>query len=347
MVYHVLMTELRRDIFTGRWVIVDRQAALQASDFDFHPFLAEPGPCDFCEGHESATPPELYAARPPETSPNAPGWTVRIVPNLRPRLHVEGSLDPRAEGFHDLMNGIGVHEIVVETARHDRSLHQLEPPAIADVLRAWGTRITDLRRDDRIRHVLIFKNHGAEAGARTSSHSISHLMGLPVTPRTVKAKLTVARDYFTEKERCIYCDVLRQELEDGRRLIAANHLYAALAPFASRFPFEMMILPKRHAAEFATLEGEGHDALARLLHDVLRKLDRAVPGAPYNLALHDSPRRRHREGYWTTLEEDFHWHVEILPQLWPIAGFEWASGFFYNPTPPEAAARRLAELSSP
>src|SRR6185503_1579826 len=135
MVYHVPMTELRRDIFTGRWVIVDRQAALQRSDFNFHPFLEEPGPCDFCEGHETATPPEVYAARPPETSPNAPGWTVRIVPNLRPRLHVEGSLDPHAEGFHDLMNAIGVHEIVVETPRHDRGLQQLEPLAIVGVLR--------------------------------------------------------------------------------------------------------------------------------------------------------------------------------------------------------------------
>jgi UDPglucose--hexose-1-phosphate uridylyltransferase len=272
---------------------------------------------------------------------------VRIVSDLRPRLHVEGSLDRRAEGFHDLMNGIGAHEIIVETPRHDRSLHQLDPPAIAAVLWAWAARITDLRRDDRIRHVLISKNHGAEAGARASSHSISHLMGLPVTPRTVKAKLTVARDYFTEKERCVYCDVLRQELEDGRRLIAANHLFAALAPFASRFPFEAMILPKCHAAEFATLDGAGHDALARLLQEVLGKLDRAVPGVPYNLTLHNSPCRRPKEGYWTTLEEDFHWHLEILPQLWPIAGFEWASGFFYNPTPPEAAARRLAELSSP
>lgn len=340
------MTELRKDIFTGRWVIVDRQAALDPADFQFRPFLAQPGPCDFCEGHEASTPPELFAVRAAGGSANGPGWSARIVPDLYPRLRVEGSLDRRAEGFHDLMNGVGAHEILIETPRHDQRLHDLEAPAVAALLRACAARILDLQRDQRIRCVLAFKNHGAEAGARSTTHSIAHLMGLPVTPRAVKAKLAVARDYFAEKERCVYCDVLHQELEDGQRLIAENSRFVALTPFASRFPFEMMILPKRHAAEFTSLDEEGFQALGRLLPDLLRKLDHAIPGAPYNLSLHNSPRRRSQEGYWTTLEDDFHWHLEILPQIWPVAGFEWASGFFYNPTPPEAAAKRLGAYAS-
>jgi len=336
------MSELRKDIFTGRWVVVASEPAVDPSGFLFRRFSRQPGPCDFCEGRETATPAEIYAERAPGAPPNGPGWSLRIVPDLRPRLRIERTLERRAEGFHDLISGFGAHEIVIDTPRHDRSLHELEVPAIAAVLRAWALRITDLRRDQRIRYVLVFKNHGAQAGARTSSHSISHLMGLPVTPRAVKAKLATARSYYTEKERCVYCDVLRQELEDGRRLIAENPHFVALAPFASRFPFESLLLPKTHTSDFTSLKAEWHEPLARLLQDVLRKLDRVIPGAPYNLALHNSPRRRVKEGYWTTIDDDFHWHLEILPQIWPVAGFEWASGFFYNPTPPEAAAKTLS-----
>jgi UDPglucose--hexose-1-phosphate uridylyltransferase len=336
------MTELRKDIFTARWVIVDTQPVLRPTDFLFRRFRPQPGPCDFCEGRESATPPELYAVRPGAGAANGPGWTMRIVPNQRPRLRVEGTLDRRAEGFHDLMNGVGAHEVIVETPRHDQSLHQLEPETIAGLLKGCASRILDLRRDQRIRHVLVFKNHGEEAGA-TTTHSVCHLMGLPITPRAIKAKLYQARQYFLEKERCLYCDVLRQEMDQGRRLIAENPRFVALAPFASRFPFEMLILPKRHMAEFTAMDGEEYQALARLLREVLGRLERTIPGAPYNLSLHNSPHRRTKEGYWATIEEDFHWHLEILPQIWPVAGFEWASGFFYNPTPPELAARALGE----
>jgi len=151
---------------------------------------------------------------------DGPGWVVRVVPNSQLRLRVEGELRRRPEGFHDLMNGVGADEIVAETPRHDRSLHELEVNEIADVIRTYVARILDLERDKRIRYVLIFKNHGVEAGAHTTTHSISELMALPVTPGLIKAKLMAARDYFALKDRCIYCDVLHQELRERRRLIA-------------------------------------------------------------------------------------------------------------------------------
>jgi UDPglucose--hexose-1-phosphate uridylyltransferase len=337
------MSQMRKDIFTGRWVIIEHTTAVEPSHFHFKPVTHAATFCPFCETNEALTPPEIFAVRPPGSPPNGPGWTVRVVPNSKPRLRIEGDLNRRAEGFHDLMNGIGAHEIIVETPRHDLSLHQLEPAAIAAVLQSCIARIQDLRRDERLRYVVLFKNHGEEAGAHIITHSISQLIALPVTPRTIKAKLQVAQQYYGAKERCLYCDVLRQELKDQRRLVAENEQFLALAPFASRFPFEMMLLPKVHSSDFLAITLPEINALARLLRDVLQRLDRTAGSPPYNLSLQNSPKRRRREGYWKTIDHDFHWHLEVLPQIFPLEGFEWASGFYYNPVSPEVAARALAQ----
>jgi UDPglucose--hexose-1-phosphate uridylyltransferase len=152
----------------------------------------------------------------------------------------------------------------------------------------------------------------------------------------------IARDYFALKERCIYCDVLQQELKGRKRLIGENEDFVAFAPFASRFPFEMCVLPKFHSSAFSRIGATQGRNLALILRDVLQKLDQKVGGPPYNLSLHDRPFLRPRGNYWNTIEEDFHWHIEILPQMSRITGFEWASGFFYNPLPPEVAARYLS-----
>ena len=269
-----------------------------------------------------------------------------MVPNSLPRLRIEGELARRAEGLHDLMNGVGAHEIIVETSRHDRSLHDLEIEEISDVILAYIARIVDLEGDKRVRYVSIFKNHGEGAGANTISHSISQLIALPITPRAIKTKLMIARAYYALKERCIYCDVIQQELKGRKRLIGENEDFVAFAPFASRFPFEMRILPKSHSSAFSRIGATQGKNLALILRDVLQKLDQKVGEPPYNLSLHDRPFLRPRRDYWDTIEEDFHWHIEILPQMSRITGFEWASGFFYNPLPPEVAARFLSADSA-
>jgi len=338
------MSQMRKDVFTGRWVIMAATTTLQPADFHFKKLARETTFCPFCETNEASTPPEVFAIRNPGSSPNGPGWSVRVVLNSAPRLRVEGELGRRAEGFHDLMNGVGAHEIIAETSRHDHSLHELEIHEISDVIRAYLARIVDLEGDKRMHYVLIFKNHGEEAGAHTIRHSISQLMALSVTPRAVKTKLVIARDYFASKERCIYCDVLQQELRGRKRLIAENEDFLALAPFASRFPFEMAIFPKAHNSAFSRISPREIENLALILRDVLRKLDRTLGAPPYNLSLQDRPFLRPRAGYWKTIEEDFHWHMEILPQIVRATGFEWASGFFYNPVPPEAVARYLSPV---
>ncbi len=335
------MSQMRKDVFTGRWVIMAEATAVQPSDFHFKRFIRETTFCPFCETNEASTPKEVFAIRRPGSPPNGPGWSVRVVPNSEPRLRIEGKLGQRAEGLHDVMNGIGAHEIIAETPHHDRSLHELEIDEISNVIDAYKARIVDLEGDKHMRYVLVFKNHGLEAGAHTISHSISHLMALPVTPRSVKTKLIAARDYFLLKERCIYCDVLEQEQKERKRLIAENEDFVAITPFASRFPFEMAVLPKAHNSAFSRISSGQVGSLASMLRDILQKLEHTLPGAPYNLSLQDRPFLRPRAGYWSTIEDDFHWHLEILPQIARITGFEWASGFFYNPVPPEVAARCL------
>jgi UDPglucose--hexose-1-phosphate uridylyltransferase len=335
------MSQMRKDIFTGRWVIVEETATVRPSDFHFQKFVRGTTFCPFCETNEASTPPEVFAVRKPGSRPNGPSWSVRVVPNSNPRLRIEGDLGRRGEGLHDLMNGIGAHEIIAETPRHDRSLHELDPGEISDVIRAYVARIVDLERDPHLRYVLVFKNQGEGAGAHTISHSISQLMALAVTPGNVKTKLMIAREYFAQKERCIYCDVLQQELKQGKRTVAENAHFVAFAPFASRFPFELLLLPKAHNSAFSRMSGDEIDALSKILRDVLRKLDQTLGTPPYNLSLQDRPFLRPRPGYWNSIEDDFHWHLEILPQITRITGFEWASGFFYNPVPPEVAAKCL------
>lgn len=336
------MSEMRKDIFTGRWVITAESATLRPADFRFKKFTRETTFCPFCETNETSTPGEIFAIRRPGSYANGPGWLVRVVPNSQPRLRIEGELGRRAEGFHDLMNGIGADEIIAETPRHDRSLHELDLNDIANVIKAYISRIIDLNRDPRMRYVLIFKNHGEEAGAHTISHSISQLMALAVTPRAIKTKLMVAREYYGLKERCLYCDILRQELTDRRRLIAENSAFAAIAPFASRSPFEVSVLPKFHSSAFSRMDPDQINHLGWILRNVLQKLDHTMSGAPFNLSLQDRPFLRQKKGYWETIEEDFHWHIEILPRIFRATGFELASGFFYNPVPPELAAKCLA-----
>ena len=336
------MSQFRKDICTGRWVIVAETEAVRPGDFHFKKFTRGSAFCPFCETHEDSTPPEIFAIRPGGSQANVPGWRVRVVPNLQLRLRIEGDLSRRPEGLHDLMNGIGADEVIVETPRHDRSLHELEMNEVEDVIRTWVVRIVDLERDERIRCVLIFKNHGEEAGAHTITHSVSQLMALPVTPRVIKAKLMAAREYYALKERCIYCDVLHQELAERKRVVAENDDFVSLAPFASRSPFEIGVFPKFHSSAFSRISSAQIESLAQVLRDVLQKLDKILGGPPYNLALQDRPFLRPREGYWKTIEEDFHWHLEVLPQVIGLTGFERASWFFYNPVPPELASRCLS-----
>ena len=342
------MSELRHDPIQKRWVIVATERGDRPSDFKRR-HAPPPGGtfCPFCEGNESKTPPEIYALRPGGGPPNTPGWFVRVVPNKFPALGIEGLPERRAVGIFDRMHGIGAHEVVIETTDHESDLADLPETQVLRVLDVYQERLRDLKRDPRFKYILLFKNHGHEAGA-SLAHPHAQIIATPVTPRVVAVELETAKAHFQVKERCLFCDVIEQEVASGERVVALDDQFVAIAPYASRFPFELFLAPRRHGHTFADVTPEELRGLARILREVLQRLKLGLDGPPYNFVLHDSPNSEvqpRRSHYWDTLAYDFHWHIEILPRLAAVAGFEWGTGFYINSTSPEAAARYLREVA--
>jgi UDPglucose--hexose-1-phosphate uridylyltransferase len=257
------------------------------------------------------------------------------VPNKFPALQVEGELGREGLGLYDRMNGIGAHEVIIETPSHKESLAELPTKSIEDVLWAYRDRVIDLKKDLRLRYILVFKNHGAAAGA-TLEHSHSQLIALPVIPTSVMNEIEGCRVHYQQKERCIYCDILRQDLSEGDRIVADNPEFLCVTPFAARFPFEMWILPKRHAGYFEESHKQQFEFLAPILSESLRRMDKVLSKPAYNFVLHSSPLHEKTGDF-------YHWHIEIIPKLTQVAGFEWGTGFYINPVSPEEAAKALRE----
>jgi len=329
------MPELRKDPIMGRWVIISTERARRPSDFPHSHEVRRGTECAFCGGHEDQTPPEVLAFRSNGGPPNTNGWSVRVVPNKFPALRIEGELGRKGEGIFDMMNGVGAHEVIIETPDHTADLAQLSNQQIEDVLWSYHDRVHDLKKDRRFRYILIFKNHGAEAGA-SLEHTHSQLIALPIIPLNVAEELNGAREYYRHKERCVFCDLIRQELDDKVRLVAENDEFVTLCPFAPRFPLETWILPKRHGEAFEEVTKHEYRNLARALRDILGRLNKALDAPPYNYVIHSSPFREPEDGF-------YHWHIEVMPKLTKVAGFEWGTGFYINPVPPEDAARHLRE----
>jgi UDPglucose--hexose-1-phosphate uridylyltransferase len=328
------MSELRKDPISGRWVIISVERGKRPIDFISPSQRKKGGFCPFCHGNEYTTPEEIMAFRPPGTNANSPGWTLRVMPNKFPALEIYGDLNKAGVGIFDMMNGIGAHEVIVETPDHMLSLSTMPLKALEDVLWAYYLRLTDLRKDRRFKYVLIFKNEGDAAGA-SLEHSHTQIIALPIIPMLVKEETDAAKHYYGLKERCIFCDVIHQEIESQKRIIYENSQYVALAPFAPRAPFETWILPKRHESIFQP-PNKNFSSLAEILQVILKQIDKILEVPPYNFVIHTSP-------FQDEINEYYHWHIEILPKLTKIAGFEWGSGFFINPTPPEESAKFMRE----
>jgi UDPglucose--hexose-1-phosphate uridylyltransferase len=270
------MPELRRDPVTGRWVIISTDRQKRPHDFRLErASIIGREHCPFCPGRESMTPPEVLASRQNGSAANTPGWDVRVVPNKFPALQVEGTLDRLGDGMFDRMNGIGAHEVIIETADHERTMPAMSEVEIERVLWAYRERIFDLKKDLRLKHILVFKNRGYAAGA-TLEHPHSQLIALPIVPDFVREELDGARRHFEVKERCVFCDIVRQEMREGARIIHENADVVALAPYAPRFAFETWFLPKQHGARFEEAPLHVTQSLARLLKTTLQRLDRAI-----------------------------------------------------------------------
>ena len=339
------MPELRKDPIIGRWVIIATERAKRPDQFFSSAHEGPPeNPCPFCEGSESHTPPEIYAIRPRYSPANKPGWELRVVPSVAPFLGIEGDLERRGKGLYDMMNGIGAHEIIIETNQHIANMADLSEEQITKVITCYIDRMVDLEKDTRFKYVLMFKNYGWTAGGGRVNHSRSQLIATPINPKRVKEELVGAKRYYNYHERCIFCDLIKQELEFKERVILEIDGFIAIAPFAARFPFEVWILPKKHSCDFTRLEMPARLDLSRIIKKVLTKIKKGLNDPPYNYILHTAPFRRQKVGYWKSIDYDYHWHIEIMPRLTRVAGFEWGTGFYICPLPPENAAKFLREV---
>ncbi|MDD5687122.1 MAG: galactose-1-phosphate uridylyltransferase [Elusimicrobia bacterium] len=331
------MPELRRDPVIGRWVIITTERGKVQPDVEkiHEDSLTSNGGCPFCLGNESKTPPEILSFREPGTRKDEKGWWVRVVPNKYPVLRVEGNLGRRGEGMFDFMDGIGAHEVVIETPKHNAAFSDIENKDVEEIIWAWRDRTLDLKKDIRFEYILVFKNHGAAAGA-SLVHPHSQIIAMPTVPVRVKQELVGSRNYYEYKERCVFCDIIREETEANVRIVSENADFICITPFASRFPFETWILPKVHSSVFEDLQKHEVVNLAMILRDINGRMNRTLEDPPYNFVIHNSPCRSGKSLY-------YHWHLEMMPRLTKVAGFEWGTGFYINPTPPEEAAKFLRE----
>ncbi len=342
------MPQLRKDPVSGRWVIVDQEKPRM--DFLVQPFVKSSKVCPFCPGNEAMTPPTILSY-PKKGSPaterggslpagqagvSGGDWQLRVVPNKFPALRIEEVPEKTTEGLYDRVGGFGAHEVIIENPDHHRELTDLSDEEAALVLRAYRDRCLDLRKDERIKYILIFKNYGREAGA-SMEHPHSQLIALPIVPSRVQEEMVGAQRHIENTERCLFCDMLKQEEGERKFIVLSRDGFAALEPFAARFPFETWILPTKHGSSFDALTDVDLRSLGRMLKEVLSRLKKTLGDPSYNFMIHTLPLAEKES-------ESFHWHIEIIPHLTRVAGFELGSGFYLNPTPPELAAERLRNL---
>jgi UDPglucose--hexose-1-phosphate uridylyltransferase len=322
-------------------VIISTERAKRPKDF---PHL-DSGPaekeCPFCRGKESQTPSEIFSLKDDNGS-----WRIRVIPSKKPFVNPQVKFWKKGKGPYDLINALGSHEVVVETPEHIANLADLEQDLVKDVFCIYCERFKELGKDSRIKYVLAFKNYGWDAGGGRMKHARSQLIATPVNLKRVKEELEGAKAYYSQHERCVFCDIIQQELASGERIVLDEDGFMVLAPFASRFPFEVWILPKAHSPDFYHLYDKGQAlALAKVVKKTLLKIKVLLNDPPYNYVIHTAPFRRSYPGYWSTIEEDYHWHIEITPRLTRVAGFEWGSGFYICPSLPEETAKYLRETN--
>jgi len=325
--------ELRKDPITRSWVITGDDPAESGP--------RPPSACRFCP--DSKDTPQVISA-----VPNAVGarWSARAVVHPTPLYHIEGEPGRRGDGLYDRMRSVGAHEVIVENSQHDRHLWNASDGEIEQFLRLAAERIFDLKRDPRIKYVSLFKDYGTGAG-QEFSHPTSQITATLFVPRRVLYELRAGREYFVAKERCVFCDILNQEERQALRVLEARGDYVALCPYAPRVPYETWILPRTHEASFertALARGIVLTNLAALLRRTLQRVRTITEN--FHLVLHTSPNSMHPSknlGYWKTLDEDYHWHIEILPVVTSKARSYTFKEVYYSPVSSESAVKQLRE----
>jgi UDPglucose--hexose-1-phosphate uridylyltransferase len=337
------MSELRKDPVTGRWVIVSIERAKRPTDFTVSVDWKEEKLCPFCPGHESERNDkelfvDYYLNNQDDLSSllkREKEWMIRVVEDKYPILNFHGEVERLGDGMYDKMDNVGAHEIIIESPLHDNTLATMSIDEIRHIFWTYKQRFLALKEDKRFRQVLIICNHGYGAGGQLK-HPHSQLLATPIVPKSIMEEIEGTLEYYAYKERCIFCDIVREERRLKERLIIDNPSFIVIAPFASRVPFEICILPTEHVSSFENIQEEGAMDMAKVVKETFMRMEKILGDCPYNLFIHSSPFNKYRVN-------EYHWHIEIMPRLTKLAGFEWGTGFYINPTPPEMAAQQLRE----
>ena len=323
--------ELRKDPATGKWVLVRRRRETS---------LGEASTCPFCPGNEAMTPGEIVAYRLPNSRPNEAGWQVRVFPEGDPYFEIEEELVREGVGMFDRVSTRGASEIVVEDPNHEGTLASMDEAQLIRVLWMYRDRIQDLKRDSKIRSIVVTRRHG-KPGARIR-HPYSRILATPIVFDDIRTELVQAREYYTYKRRCVYCDTIREEMASGERIVRVTPHFVAFVPYAARVPFEVRILPRRHAYSYEDITADQVPDLARLLLGLFGVIAKALGDPSYEMVLHTAPNLQVKmlQGEWDTVAKDYHWHLEIVPSPERRSS---VAGIAVNETFPEEAAQLLRE----
>ena len=350
------MNEMRRDPVTRKWVIIDKSkppeemVKLLRHAVQREAKKKKETPCDFCPGNEVSTPSSVMELVNGEFRYRMqdPNWQIRAIPNRNPVFQIEGSLNRRMVSGYDVMDALGAHEVIIENREH-RDWDELSLDEVAAILSTYQERMVDLSKDDRFGHLFLFKNHGPNSNARIQ-HPHSTLIASPSVPERIRRELQFTRRHFQAKERCMFCDIVAEEMRPQNPFAGVFRQYdsfVALSPFFASHPFETWLLPRRHNSNFRNIEKSLFPELARVLQENVSVVKQVVGPLSYTLLLFTRPNKVWGEerDYWTTIDDDYHWHFKFIPRFPRQSGlhrsFSAGSGYMINQIPPETAAQIL------
>ncbi len=335
--------ELRKNVVTREWVIIAKGRGKRPSDFAKAASEEAPLPehdlnCPFCPGNEDQTPPEVFALRRPGST-NARDWLVRVVPNKFAALRPDEPDLQRQVGVHSSRDGRGAHEVIVESRLHNKDLWQLETQEVESVIEAYRQRYLAFESGESPYHVLIFRNRGPQAGT-SLAHPHSQLIAAPVMSHQVQVELQGSAAYWEYLGDCVFCALLRDEMNQGDRMVLESDHFVVFTAYAGRYPFETWVLPKRHSIRFAAISEQEASDLAQVLKETLRRMAETLNSPSYNFAIHTAPAAEHNV-------RAYHWHIEIFPRVTTPGGFELGSDIYINVVAPEDGAELLREAKTP
>lgn len=337
------MPELRQNPATKDWVIIATERAKRPEEFqkkdELPPTLPDFDPhCPFCPGNEQTlTPPEILSYREYGTFANSPGWWLRIIPNKFPALLPQGNLRRiKNEDFFTYMDGVGEHEVLIESPKHNLYIANMDQKQVEEIFLAYRDRYATLQKNERYEMIIIFKNHGTQAGT-SLIHPHSQLIATPITPMHIRHRLEEAMRYYDDNGECVYCVEIKKEIKLRERIILETDNFISFVPFAASSPFEITITPKSHASSFESTSPDKIKELSYVMRAILKKIYHGLSNPDYNYMIFSSPCHDKDVEY-------YHWHIKIVPRVSAVAGFELGSGIYINVVIPEKAAQFLRDL---